>query len=653
MLRPLFPLVVCFLQSGILSTFAQTPTDAIGGGILQGGLTGEYFSNPDWTGTPSFSRRDVRLNFNWGESENPGGSVSPAYSAVPADGFSVRWTGQVIPRFSENYTFVLDTGADETATIEIKPENAGAYQTISNNTPFPLTAGVRYDIRIQYRERSGPAQCILRWSSPSTPLELVEAASLAATNVDTYLSQLWANAVDSSRDEWRVVGGGNGAGPARDAQGWPLGDGTIIVWEGQNQADRRGRYTLRFTGRAQVATAFYNIQFSTGNTTHGLTLPFGAGYDATTNTTTATMDFVDGAGILYLTFTQTRRLPTDTTATGVTEIQLLRPTTPNGQVPQPLGTIGHAPFKNATERFTALRWILNFDTEQSWADRRIPSYSTRGDVGRLRNWEHMVMMSNETGKDLYLCLPVRADDDYITKVAQLIRFGSDGVLPYTSPQANPIYPPLNSSLRVYVERENEVWNFAFTNFGNNLADLRAAAQANSPDWQAVNFDGTLTGNIDEGWRRWHALRTVRASQFFRTVWGDDAMGRRVRVLYEYQYDNGNNTAVDGLTFLDRYFNNSNGQNNVPNPNRWHITCGAAGRLFTTAAETLRAFNPSRFLTTQDSRTALPRGPSMAPQGFTTRFRRQNLGPSASSDQPRTLSRKIAALASGSLSAPSL
>ena len=104
------------------------------------------------------------------------------------------------------------------------------------------------------------------------------------------------------------------------------------------------------------------------------------------------------------------------------------------------------------------------------------------------------MLANECGKDLYVCLPVRASNNYLTNVANLMCYGSDGVNPYTSPQANPVYPPLNPNLRVILEHENEVWNWAFANAGNNIADLLAAYTNNTPDWHVVNYDGAYTSN---------------------------------------------------------------------------------------------------------------------------------------------------------------
>ena len=39
---------------------------AVGGGWSSGGVVGDYFANPDLAGLPAFTRREVRLRFDWG-----------------------------------------------------------------------------------------------------------------------------------------------------------------------------------------------------------------------------------------------------------------------------------------------------------------------------------------------------------------------------------------------------------------------------------------------------------------------------------------------------------------------------------------------------------------------------------------------------------
>src|SRR5688572_4714272 len=75
-----------------------------GGGFTASGLLGEYFNNNSLTSPATFSRQDVRVDFNWGAAK-PGGSKAAPYTNVAADNFSVRWTGQFIPEFNEAYTF--------------------------------------------------------------------------------------------------------------------------------------------------------------------------------------------------------------------------------------------------------------------------------------------------------------------------------------------------------------------------------------------------------------------------------------------------------------------------------------------------------------------------------------------------------------------
>jgi len=89
-----------------------------------------------------------------------------------------------------------------------------------------------------------------------------------------------------------------------------------------------------------------------------------------------------------------------------------------------------------------------------------------------------------------------------------------------------------------VEHENEVWNWSFDNAGNNITDVLVAYTNNAPDWNVVNYDGAYTSNPSGAWLRWHILRGLRASEIFRSVFGDAAMGARVRMIYEYQYDDG-------------------------------------------------------------------------------------------------------------------
>ena len=73
-------------------------------------------------------------------------------------------------------------------------------------------------------------------------------------------------------------------------------------------------------------------------------------------------------------------------------------------------------------------------------------------------WEIQIALANETGKDVYINVPSNASLAYITNLADLFAYGSNGVTPYTSVQADPVWPPLDPNLKVYIEFSNELWN---------------------------------------------------------------------------------------------------------------------------------------------------------------------------------------------------
>jgi hypothetical protein len=192
----------------------------------------------------------------------------------------------------------------------------------------------------------------------------------------------------------------------------------------------------------------------------------------------------------------------------------------------------------------------------------------------------MVMLANETGRDLYITIPIGANDRYLEKLALLMRYGSDGREPYQGPTADPIYPPLNPNLRLYVEMDNEIWNWAFETTDHAQRLTKAEHDRGSAIWKAIDYDGRAGGPDGmQAVRRWHAVRTVQVSNTFQRVWGDDAIGSRVRALIEYQYDNYQDTALSSLDFIDGYFNNRSSTNvSDPHPVSYYLW-GAGGAAY--------------------------------------------------------------------------
>ncbi|MEU6711971.1 PA14 domain-containing protein [Nonomuraea sp. NPDC046802] len=92
------------------------------------------------------------------------------------DDVTVRWTGQIQPKYSETYTFTIvgDNGfrlwVDGKPIIDHWVDDWDIEQT---GTPIALEAGRKYDIKVEYFEHYGGANLRLRWQSPSQPKQIV------------------------------------------------------------------------------------------------------------------------------------------------------------------------------------------------------------------------------------------------------------------------------------------------------------------------------------------------------------------------------------------------------------------------------------------------------------------------------------------------
>jgi hypothetical protein len=129
---------------------------------------GEYFTNMTLSGSPALTRLDREINFNWGAGE--------VFPGTP-DWCSVRWTGEVEPAFTEPYTFYVN--ADDGARLWLDDDliiNAWQDQAATEyaSAPVQLAAGQRCHIRLEWYENTGEAVCELRWSSPSTPKQVIQ-----------------------------------------------------------------------------------------------------------------------------------------------------------------------------------------------------------------------------------------------------------------------------------------------------------------------------------------------------------------------------------------------------------------------------------------------------------------------------------------------
>jgi len=135
------------------------------------GLRGEYFDDVDLTQL-RMTRTDAQLYFVWGlEAPDP---------SMEADTFSVRWTGEFEPAFSEPYTFATKTNDGVRLWIDnrLVIDQWGLENNDHESKPIALEAGRRYAIKMEVYDSGGYAQARLWWSSPSTPWEHIPTSRL-------------------------------------------------------------------------------------------------------------------------------------------------------------------------------------------------------------------------------------------------------------------------------------------------------------------------------------------------------------------------------------------------------------------------------------------------------------------------------------------
>jgi len=207
------------------------------------GLTGNYFNGMNFE-TPVFSRRDDTINFVW--------DVGSPDVSVNVDQFSARWTGQIEPKYTDTYTFYVNSDNGRRLWINgqlIIDKWIGDYGVEYTGT-ITLKAGQKYDIKLEYFEQDGGANCKLEWSSPLQAREVVPENQLYANQLPTVsITVPTNNAVYTAPASVTITANANDA------------DGSISKVEFYNgttllTSDAAAPYSYSWTN---VATGMYTI----------------------------------------------------------------------------------------------------------------------------------------------------------------------------------------------------------------------------------------------------------------------------------------------------------------------------------------------------------------------------------------------------------
>jgi hypothetical protein len=259
-----------------------------------------------------------------------------------------------------------------------------------------------------------------------------------------------------------------------DENGWPTEDFGVVI--AADVAGLHGTYKLSCEGKANV------VGLGRWNAVKNLA------FDG--KTTTADVEYRGGGGAFALAFTGT--------SGGVRNLKLLRPGYASDE------GVFTKEYLASKEPFGAMRlmdWGRTNDSKVSrWEERCKPTdaqWSIKGGP-----WEPWLDYAAKHHKDLWICVPHMADDDYVESLALLCKQHLGDA-------------PVN----LYLEDSNEYWNRQFKQY----QWIGEQAKSHADEWK-LN-DPPYAGDLRH---RYHARRTIEIGRIFRDVLGgNDARIRPV------------------------------------------------------------------------------------------------------------------------------
>jgi plastocyanin len=141
-------------------TLVEIPANGIG-------LRASYNNIVDFVSPIAIATNAV-INFNWGN-DRP-------HRRITANDFSIRWDGFLLPQFTEQYEiqFEYQGGARVWVNNQLLiDEWAGCSFSQSRRGSISLIGGQLVTLRVEYAADTSGATAILRWASPSQPMQVI------------------------------------------------------------------------------------------------------------------------------------------------------------------------------------------------------------------------------------------------------------------------------------------------------------------------------------------------------------------------------------------------------------------------------------------------------------------------------------------------
>jgi len=337
--------------------------------------------------------------------------------------------------------------------------------------------------------------------------------------IDWVPSAVFVNHLDNMRRMGSANAPWDGTGMTFDKYGNPQQDfGLYLLGVNSEPQETIGNWSISFTGTGTISCS------------NGPQIPY-QHYNATTNKVSAIMTVYKGQWTFWCSVRGTNGTTTD--------IKWIRPGYDINDYPTfTKSYLAQFPGWNT---FRFMDWFgTNGNTLVNWADH--PSLLDAQNI-RGYAYDFAIELCNTLNTNAWINIPSNATDDYVTQMATLFK------------------NKLNPNLILYVEYSNELWNFIFpqAHWSLSLAEEEVAANASSN----LNWDN---GNNKYYWAfRRQFTRPAEISKIFRSIYGDCAMGKTVRVVGAAQFV-GPYMFQDGLNTVNR---------NYGDPSQYLSACAGA------------------------------------------------------------------------------
>src|SRR5262249_48624847 len=126
--------------------------------------------------SPLVVETNATVNFSWGNGR--------PNRRITADNFAVRWEGSILPQYTEQYAIQFQYRGQARVWVNdqlLIDEWAGCSFGQARRGMISLVGGQLASIRVEYVSDPAGGLAVLRWTSPSLPMEIIPTSRLFPT----------------------------------------------------------------------------------------------------------------------------------------------------------------------------------------------------------------------------------------------------------------------------------------------------------------------------------------------------------------------------------------------------------------------------------------------------------------------------------------